>query len=58
MPTLRDQILKLLVPLFPEIGGAGVYISKKLNAEMGVAGNQIIIEFYEKRPEAKDKKSK
>jgi hypothetical protein len=53
MTTSRDQILKTLLPLFTEIGAAGVYFSKKLNAEMGVAGNQIFIELYEKRPKAR-----
>jgi hypothetical protein len=42
----RDKILKLLVPLFPDTGAAGVYISPKLNAEMGVVGNEITIVFY------------
>jgi hypothetical protein len=45
----RDKILKLLEPLFPDYGAAGVYISKKLNAEMGVAGNEISISFYNSR---------
>lgn len=53
MTNSRDQILNMLLPRFPEIGGAGVYFSKKLNAEIGVAGNQIFIEFYEKRPKAR-----
>ena len=43
----RDKILKLLEPLFPYSGAAGVYISPKLNAEIGVAGNEITIVFYE-----------
>lgn len=55
MLTPRDQILKLLLPLFPESGAAGVYISKKLNAEMRVAGNEIGITFYVKNPKAKNK---
>lgn len=42
----RSAVLKRLLPLFPEAGAAGVYISRKLNAEMGVAGDEISITFY------------
>jgi hypothetical protein len=45
----RDKILKLLEPLFPNSGAAGVFISKKLNAEMGIAENQITILFHRTR---------
>jgi hypothetical protein len=45
----RAEILNLLLPLFPEIGGAGIYISQKLKAELGVAGNEISITLYKSR---------
>jgi hypothetical protein len=44
----RDEVLKLLIPLFPESGTAGVYISRKLKAEMCVVGDEISIYFYKR----------
>jgi hypothetical protein len=43
MTTSRDQILKVLLPLFPESEDAGVYYSPELNAYMLVAGDEITI---------------
>jgi hypothetical protein len=43
----RDKVLKLLEPLFPDSGAAGVYYSKKLKATMTVAGNEVNLIFGE-----------
>jgi hypothetical protein len=40
---MRDEIIKLLAPLFPESGAAGEYISDK--GTMLVAGNEITLIF-------------
>jgi hypothetical protein len=40
---MRDEILKLLEPYFPETGAAGTYIGDK--GIMNVAGNEITLIF-------------